>query len=178
MGSVPVWHLKTDKQFFLVVATKGASASQLKSAASNIRLSVLKNRSDFLHTQKNGQRIRPTSWLLINFIVNQEGAFRCGWTLPRQVGPAVVRNRLKRWSRVYFRARVLRGETLPIDLNLVFRKADKDEFYKKLNYDAYSQVLDRAWEQLRFRLKENSSHAGRTLSKPGSRPRPRRSVPV
>ncbi|MES2856151.1 MAG: ribonuclease P protein component, partial [Bdellovibrionota bacterium] len=62
-------------------------------ASKPLRLSVLKNRSDFLHILENGQRIRPTEWLIMNIVMSPKGRFRCGWTLPRQVGPAVVRNR-------------------------------------------------------------------------------------
>lgn len=83
----------------------------------------------------------------MNFVENPEGRLRCGWTLPRQVGPAVVRNRLKRWSRVYFRERLKNGETLPIDLNLVFRKTE-DDFYKKLSYERFASVVDKGWRQL------------------------------
>lgn len=92
---------------------------------------------------------------------------RCGWTLPRQVGPAVVRNRLKRWSRVYFRDRLKKGESLPpgiaenigLDINLVFRKADGD-FYKKLSYERFSDLLDKSWNQLERRLQKSSSRPG------------------
>ena len=83
----------------------------------------------------------------MNFVENPSGHLRCGWTLPRQVGPAVVRNRLKRWSRVYFRARMKADQTLPIDLNLVFRKTEGD-FYKKLSYERFASVVDRGWKQL------------------------------
>jgi ribonuclease P protein component len=81
---------------------------------------------------------------------------RCGWTLPRQVGTAVVRNRLKRWARVYFRARLKEDQTLPIDLNLVFRKTDGD-FYKKLSYERFASVVDKGWKQLSDRRQK--SHA-------------------
>lgn len=76
---------------------------------------------------------------------------RCGWTLPRHVGSAVIRNRLKRWSRIYFRRILLNDECLPIDINLVFRKADGD-FYKKLDYEGFSRVLDRGWRQIEQRM--------------------------
>lgn len=87
----------------------------------------------------------------MNFVENPAGRLRCGWTLPRQVGSAIVRNRLKRWSRVYFRARLKAGETLPVDLNLVFRKTEGD-FYKKLSYETFASVVDKGWRQLQARL--------------------------
>ena len=75
---------------------------------------------------------------------------RCGWTLPRYVGSAVIRNRLRRWSRVYFRQLLDSEQTLPIDVNLVFRRAE-DDFYKKLNYEKFSEILDRGWKQIQKR---------------------------
>ena len=86
---------------------------------------------------------------------------RCGWTLPRQVGPAVIRNRLKRWARVYFRNRLITGGGLPLDINLVFRKAE-DEFYKKLDYERFALVLDKAWRELERR----SQRPEKSTSKP------------
>lgn len=85
---------------------------------------------------------------------------RCGWTLPRQVGNAVVRNRLKRWSRAYFRDRVKRGQSLPLDINLVFRKPEGD-FYKMLKYEGFARVVDRAWEQLERRIQKTSDSSHR-----------------
>ncbi len=90
----------------------------------------------------------------MNYIESQSGRLRCGWTLPRQVGPAVVRNRLKRWARVYFRDRLKEGHTLPVDLNLVFRKTEGD-FYKKLSYERFASVVDKGWRQLEGRLEAN-----------------------
>lgn len=129
------------------VASKGLEGGRLRSA----RLSVLRNRSDFLNLAKNGQRVRAGGWLVLNFLPNSFGHVRCGWTLPGKIGKAVTRNRLKRWSRVYFRERVLFEGELAVDVNLVFLKTGGD-FYKKLDYDEFSANLDRAWALLRKRL--------------------------
>lgn len=51
---------------------------------------------------------------------------RVGWTLPRNVGGAVVRNRLKRWTRDYLRARAENLKDIRFDVNLVFRGQGKD----------------------------------------------------
>ena len=87
---------------------------------------------------------------------------RCGWTLPRQVGPAVVRNRLKRWSRVYFRQVLLSENTLPVDVNLLFRKTSGD-FYKKLDYEQFSKILDRGWEHVGNRVKKSDAPRARIV---------------
>ena len=118
----------------------------------NKSLKVLKRRSEFLVLRKSGQKVRPSDWLLMSFSVNKQGEMRCGWTLPRFVGSAVVRNRLKRWSRVYFRTLLNSGDEIPIDINLIFRKVD-GEFYRKLNYERFSRILDRGWRQILQRVK-------------------------
>lgn len=115
------------------------------------RQSVLRKRGDFLNLSKNGQRIRAGGWLILNFLPNSLGHVRCGWTLPGKIGNAVIRNRLKRWSRVYMRERALITEPVPVDVNLVFLKTDGD-FYKKLDYDEFSKNLDKAWALLRKRF--------------------------
>lgn len=120
--------------------------------ASNKPLSVLKQRSQYLALLKKGQKVRPSDWLLLNFARNDVNRMRCGWTLPRYVGSAVVRNRLKRWSRVYFRSVIKASDDLPIDINLVFRKAEND-FYRRLDYERFAEVLDRGWQQVRRRMR-------------------------
>lgn len=119
--------------------------------ANKTRLRVLRNRSDFLNLSKNGRRVRVGGWLVLNFLPNALGHVRCGWTLPGKIGNAVVRNRLKRWSRVYLRDRVLPLDPLSVDVNMVFLKTDGD-FYKNLDYDEFSRNLDTAWTLLRTRL--------------------------
>lgn len=166
------------------------------------RLQVLTRRSDFLFLLKHGQRVRASDWLLLNFIRHSETSsteskkireqenpnrerrelnalapsMRCGFTLPRQVGGAVIRNKLRRWSRAYFRSLLKSGGSLPIDVNLVFRKAPED-FYKKLKYDTFSEVLDQAWNQVERRLKSPTSTGYRPVQKRGGSSS-RRSVPV
>jgi hypothetical protein len=63
----------------------------------------------------------------------------------------VIRNRLKRWARVYFRGRLTTDGELPIDINLVFRRAEGD-FYKKLDYAGFESVVDKGWKQLERRV--------------------------
>lgn len=101
---------------------------------------------------KKGYRVRPSDWLLINYAASPDGDMRCGWTLPRAVGTAVVRNRLRRWSRVFFLDRLNTQKPLPAKINLVFRRTEGD-FYKKLSYEEFSQVLDKGWRQMERRLR-------------------------
>jgi ribonuclease P protein component len=127
---------------------------------SNSRLPVLRNRSDFLFILKNGQRIKPCDWLVINFVkkdsVGPSSGFRCGWTIPGNVASSVVRNRLKRWSRVYCRRQLVDDNAPPADVNFVFRKMPTG-FYQQLQFNEFIDALDRGWEQIHKRLHRSAS---------------------
>lgn len=85
----------------------------------------------------------------MNFQENQEGQLRCGWTYPRYVGSAVVRNRLKRWSREFFRQQgsLDRG----LDLNVVLRRQEKG-FYKNVSHQEFKQALRDGYQRIQKRL--------------------------
>ena len=62
----------------------------------------LKRRTDFLNVYKNGHRYSGSIFNIYVFKHNHtEG--RLGITVPRRVGKAVLRNRIKRIIREYFR---------------------------------------------------------------------------
>lgn len=75
----------------------------------------LRKRSEFLETQRCGMR-RPGRFLVVIVARRQEGPTRLGVTVSRKVGPAVVRNRVKRLVREAFR---LHRHELPAGLDLV-----------------------------------------------------------
>ena len=81
--------------------------------------------------------------------------FRCGWTISRKVGSAVVRNKLKRWSRVYIRSSIKTGSlaTLPYDLNMVFLQRD-DGFYRNLKYREFEFIMNKGISHLEKRQKK------------------------
>ncbi|MDZ4084901.1 MAG: ribonuclease P protein component [Bdellovibrionales bacterium] len=123
-----------------------------------VRLSVLTKRSDYLRTFRFGRKFRPSDWVVLNVYRKKrsrdgdELGFRCGWTCPRTVGSAVIRNKLKRWSRVWFRQKLkesaLMGISLPdVDLNLGFR-AMPDGFYRRLRYAEFAKVLEQGWVEI------------------------------
>lgn len=126
--------------------------------SARLRLSVLTKRSDYIRTFQFGRKIRPSDWVVFNVYRKKqhrdadELGFRCGWTCPRAVGSAVVRNRLKRWSRIWFREKMkesnVMGISLPdIDLNLGFR-AMPEGFYRRLRYSDFARVLDDGWSEI------------------------------
>ena len=80
-------------------------------------------------------------WLLVNVRPTTDPIFRCGFTLTRFIGPAVVRNRLRRWGREYLR-RWLKSIVVGFDVNLVFKRREKD-FYRNLKHDDFDVAMDK-----------------------------------
>jgi len=75
-----------------------------------------------------------------------------GVTASRKVGSAVVRNKLKRWSREYFRDFVTRsnqtGSPIDVSINIIFKPIDQG-FYKGLSFEEFKKAMDIGVEVLR-----------------------------
>lgn len=108
----------------------------------------LKRSSDFLLIKNQGKRKVLSPWLVLAYRQNHLGYLRFGCTITRKVGPAVTRNRLKRWTREYFRKMAAHGFNPEFDLNLVFRPMPVG-FYKELNYKQFAGLLDQSAKILR-----------------------------
>ena len=80
--------------------------------------------------------------MLLNYRdVGEEEGLKLGLTLPRYVGTAVTRNRLKRWVREFFRQNEIglsHGKGL--HANVVFRRKEKG-FYKNLSHEEFKKVI-------------------------------------
>lgn len=81
------------------------------------------------------------SWLLANVKKTQLDQVRCGWTIPKVVGTAVVRNRFKRWGREYFRKWSAENDK-SLDLNLIFKRKEKG-FYASVSHKEFDGALDK-----------------------------------
>jgi len=103
---------------------------------------TLKRSSEFTSLKQSGSRVSPNKWLLLNYQANP-GSLVFGITASRKVGPAVVRNKLKRWCREYFRALAKSGISLEFKINVIFKPIDQGLF-KGLEYDVFKQAMDRA----------------------------------
>jgi ribonuclease P protein component len=113
----------------------------------NNRAIALKRSSDFLSLKKNGKRVSPTKWLLLNYSGSEKG-LEFGTTASRKVGSAVVRNKLKRWVREYFRDLAKSGSPFEATINIIFKPIDQG-FYKGLSYDEFKKAMDSGIESLK-----------------------------
>lgn len=143
MDSVRAWLPKMDAKCFPAVVLKVESASQLKLVENRASLTVLKSQKDFLRLKNTGYRFRSVPWLLLNWTPGSpDSSLRCGWTVSRRIGSAVVRNRLKRWCRYYLHSNKKFLE-LPIDLNIVFLESGLGKnFFKRLKYNEFKESMD------------------------------------
>jgi ribonuclease P protein component len=116
---------------------------------------IIKRNSEFVFLKQNGRRLWPTKWLLLNYRKNDLQELRFGVTVSRKVGSAVVRNKIKRWCREYFRDFLKSGNSLEIDINIICKPIDQG-FYKGLSYAEFSKALDRGLGQLANSLREKS----------------------
>ncbi len=105
---------------------------------------TIKRSSEFQELKLNGKRYSPTNWLSVNFQPNSFGLLRLGVTSGRKVGNAVLRNRLKRWCKVYVRSLMQSGRGFEIDINIIFRSS-KEEFYTHIKYSDFAEAMDKVF---------------------------------
>jgi ribonuclease P protein component len=106
-------------------------------------LHILRRNSEFSAIFEGGKKISH-KWLLLAYKKNALGFNRFGWTVSRKVGPAVIRNRIKRWCREFFRS--IQNSELSIDVNVVFR-AQGNDFYHELTHEEFILQLQKLWDQ-------------------------------
>ncbi|MBK8202326.1 MAG: ribonuclease P protein component [Bdellovibrionales bacterium] len=106
------------------------------------RLRTLRQRSDFLEISRNGRQISSCDWIVVAYRSNNQDFNRYGWTIPKYVGIAVIRNRLRRWCREFFRGKSF-SESCHRDVCIIFRRKDK-EFFKNVRRDEFFGFLERA----------------------------------
>ena len=73
-----------------------------------------------------------------------------------------MRNRMKRWTREWLRARMktlgeTKQEAPQVDLNIGFRPMP-DGFYKQLLRADFDQSMERGWKQLVTQVKRTPAH--------------------
>lgn len=81
----------------------------------------LRKRPEFLKVSRTGRKIHTANFLVISK-ANDKGETRLGITVSGKVGNSVVRNRIKRLVREFFRRR--RHEWVPgVDILIIARKS-------------------------------------------------------
>ena len=98
--------------------------------------------------KQKGIRVYPNKWMYLNFLKNHQKKIRYGWTISKNVGPSVVRNKLKRWCRQYFREKALDFSDLCVDVNIILRPYGKI-FYKKIKYCEFIKSLEKGLKLIR-----------------------------
>lgn len=112
------------------------------------KLATLNKRSEFNSLKESGTRVQVNRWMLFSYRRNDVNHMRLGMTFSAKVGNAVVRNRLKRWSREYFRM-AQADLKLGIDLNVILRPTG-DDFYKNISREEYVASLEKGWKKLKL----------------------------
>ena len=113
------------------------------------RFRSLSRRADFLHLKSAGITFHVNSWLLVNMQRTTTDQIRCGWTIPRQVGGAVLRNRFKRWGREYLRKWSV-GQRQSVDMNLIFKRQAAG-YYTRVSHKDFDEAMDKLVAQLQRR---------------------------
>ncbi len=113
----------------------------------NKSISILKSSKDFGFIKSNGLKAYINKKLLICYVQNNLDTHRVGWTLSRAVGNAVLRNKLKRYSREFFRKENHLDSHFKVDLNLVFLKSGSENF-KEMDYNEFRSLLQPVWHKI------------------------------
>jgi ribonuclease P protein component len=104
----------------------------------------LRSAQDFSLLRHKGRRFSPAPWLMLQWKTNVTGEIRLGCTLPKYVGSAVVRNRIRRWCREHVRKwSEPMKESEALDLNILFHR-QKADFYKRLSHEELDASLGKA----------------------------------
>tara|TARA_B100001248_G_scaffold262718_2_gene261458 strand:+ start:5384 stop:5725 length:342 start_codon:yes stop_codon:yes gene_type:complete len=110
----------------------------------NNRIYALRRKSDFQNLAESGKSIRIKPWLLLKYKENQELTNRFGWSLSKKVGNSVVRNRLKRWLREFFR---YKSSKKTFDFHIILLPM-KGSFYKQVSRKDFDETLEKAWKKI------------------------------
>lgn len=109
----------------------------------------LVRKADFKNLVEQGKRLKASPWLIVNYDKNSFGYLRLGCTLSRKVGTAVIRNKLRRWSKEWFR----KQEEQAIDINLLFLESRQQDFYKRLTHKELDLILENAFTKIQNSFK-------------------------
>jgi len=110
------------------------------------KLQTLKSK-EFEKLFFRGRKKNLSPWLFASFF--KEKNLKVGFTLPRKVAKACVRNKLRRWMK-----EILRKESFssPLHINFVFSSRNKNfgrEFFKNLKYREFEYEFSKGLKKIR-----------------------------
>lgn len=166
MDSELEWRPKKDGLCFLADVPKAERDSLFLSVESKNKISVknpdlkhlrLVRKSEFEILWKKGRRKPLTPWLQLVYRKNDLGHLRFGISLSRKTGTAVVRNKLRRWTREILRSELKKTPGSEIkaegktevkkvkalggwDIHFIFR-SPKPGFFKELSFVEYQKPV-------------------------------------
>lgn len=111
------------------------------------RRETLRRSSDYQACYRQGRR-RHGALATLHLRPNGLDASRLGLTASRKVGGAVVRNRLKRWTREIYRRGGLRATLPPLDLVVHFKPAARESGFAEIAAELH-RLLGEAAEAAR-----------------------------
>lgn len=112
----------------------------------NSRYRVLNRKGQFAQLKERGRKVRIHQWLILNFQANDVGHMRCGWTITKGVGNAVIRNKLKRWCREFFAT--FDGRKHAVDVNVVVLPSRIPGFFKSMEHMVLQDSLNKGWAKI------------------------------
>jgi|GEM_PF-702822 len=149
MAFEPEWPLKVVEMSLIDGEPKDVKGLPLRSVENSHRLRTLRLKGDFDELRQKGRYLKAAPWLIVQYKSNNLDEIRPAWTLSRRTAKAVIRNRMKRWAREYFR-----GLEHPpsLNLNLIF-KSPKKGFFEKLDHEEFKKALSTSMEKISHRIK-------------------------
>jgi ribonuclease P protein component len=101
----------------------------------NTRLKVIKQPSTFVDLRKNGKKVFVNNWLIA--VCRKSDEFELGISVSSKDANAVVRNRLKRWAKEFFRRNQING----FKLLLIFRS--KQTPLNKIDFRSFNETTNK-----------------------------------
>lgn len=125
---------------------------------SPLKLGSLIYSKQFSELKVRGFKSKPRTWLIANYSFGEGSGIQAGWTISRKVGRAVIRNRLKRWCREYFRQKVSEMNEKNLQVNIVFLvgRSSNKLFFRDLEHRELDEALSKVWSDIRRKLDRHS----------------------
>ncbi len=74
-------------------------------------------------------------------VLKTENQFRYGMTFSKKIGNAVLRNKLKRWTRDFFKCHFLLFKDVSFEANIIIRTHQNKDYYKKIDRKQFDEAL-------------------------------------